>query len=352
MLACVIQVYFDQFLPTDDSWPERFGFETDLFRVVVAPRRRGDDLFPEDIDRTMSTMGFTLTPVSAPGGQLATRVGEQVVDRIGVTVIDDSRTPGPMSLSDADVDEMFDTALDVAAGVIAHCRVIAASPWVRGVRREYRPQDQRLYTLNPHTMTWFAGSDAAALDPLPVYEGSINASASSGAVRSPETHRVPFGQLSESLNVHGRNPDVARELLVTAEERLIQLQLREAVVAIASALEIASEAFVDRHRTTDLKDIRQDRSLSFAMRQYAEIPNRIAGRSLATDEPDTFRHIEAVYRARNNVAHAGTLEYREADGSTTPVDRHAARMFLTAARAATTWLDRLAAPGASPPSTA
>lgn len=56
MLACVVQVYFEQLLPTDNSWPDKFGLETERFKVRVAPRHHGDALFPEDIDRTMSTM--------------------------------------------------------------------------------------------------------------------------------------------------------------------------------------------------------------------------------------------------------------------------------------------------------
>jgi hypothetical protein len=225
MLACVVQVYFEQFLPTDNSWPEQFGVETEQFRVLVAPRHHGDALFPEDIDRTLATMEFTLTPLSRPGGQVVTRVGERMVDRIGLTVIDDSTTPEPMSLRDVQMDEMVDTALEVAAGIIAHCRVVSESPWLRGVRREHRPQDQRLYTVNPHTETWFAGDDATCLAPLAVYEGAVNASASSGAIRSPEAKPVVFGKLHLSLETFGREPDVVCELLVTAEERLIQLQL-------------------------------------------------------------------------------------------------------------------------------
>lgn len=349
MLACVVQVYFEQFLPTDNSWPEHFGLETERFKVRVAPRHHGDDLFPEDIDRTMSTMEFTLTPLAKPGGSVVTRVGERVMDRIGLTVIDDSRTPAPMSLHDLQMDEMVDTALEVAAGIIAHCRTVSESPWLRGVQREHRPQDQRLYTLNPHTVTWFAGDEATALAPLAVYEGAVNATASSGAIRSPEAKRVAFGHLLDSLKSFGREPDIVRELLVTAEERLIQLHLREAVVALASALEIAAEAFVERYPTADLSDIRSDRSLSFAMRHYARIPDRVAGRSLQADDPDTFGQIEAAYRTRNNVAHAGALEYRRADGTTVQVDRHAVQMFLGATRHAITWLVPVAPPDRAQP---
>jgi hypothetical protein len=99
MLACVVQVYFEQFLPTDDSWPEQFGLEAERFKVLVAPRQHGNDLFPEAIDRTLATMEFTLTPVSRPGAQVVTRVGERMVDRIGLTVIDDSSSGRPTRCS-------------------------------------------------------------------------------------------------------------------------------------------------------------------------------------------------------------------------------------------------------------
>lgn len=67
MLACVVQVYFEQFLPTDASWPQQFGLETERFKAIVAPRHPGDGLFPGEIDQTMSSMEFTLTPLSRPG---------------------------------------------------------------------------------------------------------------------------------------------------------------------------------------------------------------------------------------------------------------------------------------------
>lgn len=350
MLACVLQVYFDQFLPTDDSWPEEFGLQTERFTVVVTPRRHGDDLFPEDIDRTMSTMELTLAPLANPEGRVVTRVRDRVVDRIGLTVVDDSKTPEPMSLEAHEIDEMVDAAFDVAAAIVAHCRAISGSPWLRGVQREHRLQDKRLYTVNPHSVTWFAGGDATALAPLATYEGAVNACASAGAIRSPEAKRVAFDDLHSSLDTFGREPDVVSELLVSAEERLIQLQLREATVALASALEIAAEAFAGRHPNTDVSDIQSDRSLSFAMRHYAKVPHRIAGRSLETDAIDTFAQIEAAYRTRNNVAHAGALEYRQADGTMMTVDRHAVQDFLVAAREAVTWLGLVAPRDANPAS--
>lgn len=351
MLACVVQVYFEQLLPTDDSWPEQFSLETERFKVLVAPRRHGDDLFPEDIDRSMSTIELRMTPLAKPGGSVVTRVGERVVDRLGLTVIDDSRTPAAMSLDDLQMDEMVDTALGVAAMIIAHCRAVSESPWLRGVQREHRPQDQRLHTFNSHTVSWFAGDPSATLTPLAVYEGGVNAMATSGEIRSPEAKQVTFSQLSDSLKTFGPEPDVVRELLVTAEERLIQMQLREAVVALASALEIAAEAFVARYPTADLSDIRFDRSLSFAMRHYVEIPYRVTGWSLLADDPDTFRQIEAAYRTRNSVTHAGALEYRRADDTKVVVDRHAVQVFLVATREAITRLGSVAPPrGAQPTS--
>jgi hypothetical protein len=206
-----------------------------------------------------------------------------------------------------------------------------------------------LYTLNPHTITWLAGDNPAALSRLAVYEGHINASASSGAIPSPETNRISFEQLRESITRFGRKPDTVGELLVSAEERLIQRQLREAVVAVGSALEIASKSFAGRHSAINLSDIYKDKSLSFAMRHYAEIPKRIAGRSLAILQPDVFEQIEAAYRTRNNVAHTGALEYRDTAGHWVTVDRHAVQAFTAAARAAVAWLEHLAPSAAESP---
>jgi len=343
IVAAIVQFYFDHFLPTDESWPDGFTIDFEDYRVNIEPRRAGDELFPEDIDRTLSTAEMTLAPLSRPGGVLAVRMADRILDRIKLTVIKrDVERAEDGSLPEGLEKDFIDVAVEAVDVIFSHLRVLADALFVDGVRREYRLEYGQFYVLSPHTITWFGGEDEAALEPLGIYPGRVNATAASGAIRAPERGAVEFERLNESLTLYGTEPPLPDSLLVTAQERVTQLFLREAVVGMATACEVASEQYLARmgREGDDVKQILNDRNLSFADKRFDRIPQLVSGRSLKTEHELEFDNVQRLYRTRNSVAHAGELSYSEG-GITTKIDQKVAYEFLLAAHEAVAWLKQL-----------
>jgi hypothetical protein len=209
---------------------------------------------------------------------------------------------------------------------------------LRGVQREYRAQDGRLYVMDPHTLSWFCGHDPTSLAPLAVYKGGVNSRASSGAIRSPESGSVQFDALQGSLD-RGPEPSTAEALLVTSEERLTQMLLREAVVSLATAVEVASDAFIHRHNADQQVDSIIRSRDSFAAKRLHRVPQRVVGRSLESDNKSCYEQVERLYRVRNQVAHAGQLQLGYGPGAAS-IGAAEVRGFVSAARTAVRWLDQ------------
>jgi hypothetical protein len=140
---------------------------------------------------------------------------------------------------------------------------------------------------------------------------------------------VPFDSLQRSL-ASGPEPNTADALLVTAEERLTQMLLREAVVALATSVEVASDGFIHHHNAAQqVEEILRSRD-SFAAKRLHRIPHRLIGRSLRADNKVGYDEVETLYRVRNRIAHAGRLQVDDAAD---------VRRFVAAARTAVRWLD-------------
>jgi hypothetical protein len=344
IVAAVFQFYFENLLPTDESWPEGFTIQFEDYRVNIEPRLAGDELFPEDIDRTLATAELRLTPLSRPGGRVAVRVNDRILDRIKATVVKEDVERGEDgSLPEGLKDDFLDAAFDAIDAVFSHARVLSDALFVEGVRREYSLEDGQFYVLSPHTISWFGGEDAADLKPVAMYPGGVNATGSSGAIRSPERGAVNFQRLSASLAAHDAGPPLPESLLVTAQERLTQLFLQEAIVALATACEVASDHYLDRTGRAGerrVKTILSARNQSFAEKRLDRLPQLLSNRSFRNEHPAEFDDVQRLYRTRNNVAHAGDLSYSDA-GTTTKVDQKLAYSFLVAARDAVGWLAKL-----------
>ena len=87
IVAAVVQFYFQHFVPIDETWPEVFAIDDDDYRVNIEPRRADDELFPEEVDRTLSTTEMRLVPLHRPGGIIRVRVADRILDRIKATVV-------------------------------------------------------------------------------------------------------------------------------------------------------------------------------------------------------------------------------------------------------------------------
>lgn len=298
------QIYLEYLLPRDDTWTTLDAgvqIDTDAgFRAILRPRGDREDLYPEDIDRTLSTLGLKLSPLGVLDAEINLRVADRVMDRVEVTLT--------LQLDDGcdwaeETDRAVGRAAEITDGFLAHCRVAARSPFVRPLARGWRQQDRRFYVMAPNTVAWF---DAGTGEPLPVLNG-VNARASSGAVLSPVTGTVSTALLSKSLQ-SGQEPPVVESLLVDAQANVNGNELREAVLALASALEVASNLHMNRSGakgTQAVKDALGRSRISFAERRFHLLTTALEGRSLADDDPGTFADVEVTYRARNALMHDG-----------------------------------------------
>jgi hypothetical protein len=209
---------------------------------------------------------------------------------------------------------------------------------VVGVERHYRIEDGRFYLLTPHTITWFNGDDGSF---LPAYEGNVNGAASSGAVRSPESGSANFALLQQSLQ-SGEYPSLPRSLITDAEEHLRTQRLREAIISLGTACEVASEECLirtGREGEAQVKEILR-RYDSFAERRYHLLTNYLSSRSFKNEDLSSFELVEKTYKTRNKLAHKGQLCFGDA-GKVIEVDQKLATHFLAASEKAINWIEGL-----------
>jgi hypothetical protein len=331
----VFQFYFTYVLPRADDWPSgHIGFQFPEFTVGLHPRTPEEELFPHEIDKTLSTMSLSLTRVSLPTGLTSLRVRERCHDRIEVRVHGDIDLPSDAKRED--IQEKFsDVAVRACNVFLNHCRVAARSPFVIGVERTYRIEDGLFYILTPHTITWFSGENGSL---LPAYEGNVNGAACSGSVRSPESGTISFAAVQQSLQ-SGEHPNLPQSLLVDAEEHLRTQRLREAIISLSTACEVASNAYLNRtgrNGEPQVKKILNSHN-SFAQRRYHLVTDHLNGRSFKNEDFANFELIEKAYRTRNNLAHQGRLFFEDA-GNVVDVNQQLATQFLTASEAAIAWV--------------
>jgi len=333
----VIQFYFSYVLPRAEDWDSHpLGFQITDFKVLIRPRAPDEDLFLYEIDQTLSTMQLSLTRLTPPIGRTSLTVRDYCHDRVEARV--ESSVSSPQAVQELSIQESFLLAAIKCCNIfLNHCRTISRSPFIRGVPRHYRLEDHRHYILIPYSITWFDGETG---NKLPAYMGGVNASASSGAVLSPERGSVTWTQIIGGL-MEGQEPNLPRSLLVDAEESLRTERLREAILHLAVSCEVATNDYLRKTGRLNLsiKQIRKEKS-SFAVKYLDKIPAKLAGRSLRHDNPKAFDLIEKLYRTRNNIVHEGRCYYKES-GLDIRVDDELAAEFLRATETALEWLAQL-----------
>lgn len=333
----LVQFYLDYVLPRAEDWVNRgLEFEEERFRVIVRLRNPEEELFPNGIDKTLSSMELSLTRLNFPQGKRKLLVSDGCFDRIEVQV--ERNVPEIKSIQQEEVQSSFlQIAIKYGNRFLHHCRVVSKSPFVHGIKQHYRLEDQRFYILTPRTISWFDGESGKS---LPVYEG-VNATATSGAIQSPERGCVSIAQVIESLKV-SVEPNLSYSFLVDSEEMLRTGRLREAVVSMAISCEVAVHEFIRRKgkfNDPEVKRIAKSR-LSFADKYLDSICNFIAGRSLKIDDIETFKKMRNVYRVRNNIVHEGRSYY--SDGKIDIiVNEKLGSEFLRATRSTVNWLKQL-----------
>lgn len=283
-------------------------------------------------------MAITLQRLSLPHASGAVLVHDRCFDRIRVQV------DGELSANVGDDDApvlmpFFDTAIRECNLFLDHCRVAARTPFVTGIERNYRIEDGRFYVLTPYTVALF---NTVTHQPLPIFPNKVNAMCSSGAVRSPETGTASMAAIWQGFR-EGDPPPVPQSLLIDAEERVRTLRLREAIIAMATACEIASDGYLQRTGRGGDKAVEKlsKTDASFAEKRLHSIPLLLSSRSLKLEAQATFDLAEAMYRTRNNLAHRNALEYRDVNRIAMAVDQALATRLLVASEEAVAWLDAL-----------
>jgi hypothetical protein len=295
--------YFAFIIPRGVDWPSTFirlEFPDLAKTVMLRPRPLDEDLFPDDIDRTLSGLTFSMERLSQPTGSMKLIVRDRYLDRVEARVEGEVASWG--DVASPTVQESFESvAIRATNSFLEHCRVLAGTPFVTGVERHFRLQDRRYYVLNPRTITWFRGDTGA---PLPAYGGGVNGTMSSGAIRSPESGQIPLRALKDSLS-RDELPPLELSLLMDAEEHLVLLRFRECILSLASACEVASNSYIARANKEGNATVKSilDGPGSFADKRFHRISNHLSGRSLKAENETSFELVETLYRERNDIIH-------------------------------------------------
>ena len=332
------QIYLDYILQRDPAWPDKPIHLVYLdLEAYVRPKAPGEPLFPSPVDKDLFQMRVPFSAASPHiEGEGYYSVREKCLDRLEVDIRLD--VPDLQAVKEpATHDRALNAATDAANVFLSHCRVAARSPAVRGIEKHYDLASDRFFVLNPRTVCWH---DGVSGDPIPAYEDTKACIASSGSRPLFMTKPIPLDALTRSMT-SSEEPPLALSLLADAAWLLRILNLREVLLLMGAACEVAAHAYTsgfDPSRVTQADKSVPPRS-SFATRWFHYIPDHLEGRTLQQADPHTYEEVELMYRARNNVAHHGRAFYLD-QGSETRVDQKRATQFLAAAEEAIDWLAR------------
>jgi hypothetical protein len=137
-------------------------------------------------------------------------------------------------------------------------------------------------------------------------------------------------------------PPLHLTLLIDAEEAIYSLRLREAVLSMASAVEIAATRYSESHggRTNRaIREVISQTGLSFAKRYFHQMPLAINNKSFKKEQGDLFRLVEQMYQQRNSLMHTGSFD--ESIDSSGADRQKLAYAWYKASLSAVRWLDGL-----------
>lgn len=308
------------------------------FTARVSPRATNAPLYPEDIDKTLSSLTLNIDVFT--DGDITSnshKVSERIFDRLQVIILKDEQDLS--TLQSPKAQEIYNNQAIRAGNVfLDHCRIITGYPFISRIEQSYNSNSGLFGLVTPHTVTWFNSENN---DRLPVYEGGVNGHCSSGELRAPVTGNISMRSVEESLQ-SSPDPDICKLLIVDAKEYLATLRIREALVAIASACEIASTRYIDKASDKDRSkvDTIESKRNTFAEKRFHLIPSEVSGRSLQLEDKATYLDIKNAYKARNKVAHEGRA-YFMADGTEVLVDVIMCYAFINSAKKGIDWINAL-----------
>lgn len=307
--------------------------------AMIEPWDHASELFTGELGQTLATAQFLIVPAGRPGGQLARRVADIVIDRLTVAIEWDHE--GSPVGDEGLIQVRLEEAVTYANYLISHLRTVTGSAHVNRIEVYWHPDDHTLAVQVPHSTQWFDQDSGAA---LPMFQG-LNGHNSAGGIRLPFNGAVEWEALLASMST-GTLPPFHRTLLVDARDALTTASIREAVLSIASACEVRitqyaeAQAMISRAAIREM--FRQDGG-SFARRYFDLLPMATCGQSLSSHDAQAFDDIQACYRQRNGLMHEGDLLDPLKDMNVADRLRTVSRWRLSAERALT-WVDSLPTP--------
>lgn len=331
-LLIIYQFYLDYVLPRNNDWDNKqFSFELNDDFISVHPKNVDGDIFPNSIDKTLSTMSLSLKKLNFNTSILKRKIRDTIIDRIEVRLGTVCKNVDELKNKDFQ-EEKFTEAVKCCNIFLRHCRVLSMNPFIRLLPREYSIKQKRYYNLFPYTITYLNNDNPD--EKLEVFNG-VNAGASSGAIRSPESGTVDIQKILKTLE-----PDFYNSLLVDAKEMISTGRLREGVLLLAICCETKiKKAFNSKGISkTQLKKYRQSEP-SFAENYFNVLPSRFISRSLKNEDNQTFSLLEQLYRVRNNIAHEGKCVFYSDDRREINVDGILFIKFLNTTKKVLIWID-------------
>jgi hypothetical protein len=328
-VEAIFQFYLPYLLPRGEDWTGAgMGLEGPEFVGLVRPRSAEEDLFPEEIDRRLAQLTIEGYPAA---------VGAECLDRVEVRVVGEVASESEVRREELQR-RYRDAATSACDRFLYVCRVGLRHPFIRLLQREYVLEEDSFRMLTPYSVTWLGGEEGHA---MPTYGSKENARCYAER-RVASRGWICMRTLAEKARA-GELPSLARSLLVDAEERVRECRLREGVLGLAVACEVASNEYVRRKavdKDPEVKEILGREGVSFAEKRLHSLPKHISGRSLKQEEPDAFEDIQNMYRARNSIMHEGELRYRKS-AEWVSVDHRTAGRFVQSGWKGIDWLATL-----------
>ena len=338
-IQTIVQFYLDAVFPRDPSWAGWKGvtLNASTFSASIRPWDPSREaLFPNEIDESLSGAGLTLTPAYMSGGFISKTIADAVVDRIQVVLEEEVDEPaGPATPPVFDIEQAQDRAVDAANVLIEHIRVSAQASSLPRITRMWRPQDGKFYIQQPWTMAVLEADGGA---PVPVFAG-VNAALTSGAIRAPETGAGDVSAVEQSLS-KGIEPPLYSMLLLEAESKIEAMAMREAILDIASACEVAAALYIDAKAGAGAESYKNQLRGSFATKYYKVAPLNFSARSLEQDDPSAYAQVEDMYRERNSLMHGGQMRQSFMDLSSRERQR-TVYGYISAGHRAVEWVTAL-----------
>jgi len=332
------QLYLDYVLPRSTDWPDKpINFTYLDVEAFVRPRMHDEPLFPTDVDKDLFEMRVPFSkaePYVTGEGYFLVR--EKCLDRIEVDIHFFVNNYDAI-LNEETHEYALNAAIDAANIFLSHCRVVARDSFIRGIERHYSLETGKFFTMNPRTICWYEGENGT---PIPAYEGGKTCSAHSGSMPLAVTKPVSMQRVVNSIKA-SEYPSLPMSLLADAAWQLRTLRLREALLLIGTACEVAGHSY--------LRTISPDTSIdpdklvpnhvSFAEKWFHHIPMHFQSRSFWESFPNQFELVKRMYWSRNKIAHEGRAYYRDPeDNSEIRVTQKIATEFLFAAQDSIDWL--------------